>query len=194
MSDKKEIWKDIDGYDGDYQVSTFGRVKSFKFDKVNGKILNLGMFKAGYYYVTLYKIKQSKKYTIHRLVALAFIPNPDNLLEVDHIDKNKLNNHVLNLRWVSRSIQMRNRKPTGTINIIGLVYNERKNRSPHIRANYRNKEGKLIRKCFTINQKPIYKNAKKGQRGFCYPTREAAEEAAKKWLKETRNKEFVGVY
>lgn len=88
---ENEIWKDIPGYDGYYQVSNFGRVKSLR------KVLKAGLRK-GYLYISL----RNKKFNIHRLVAIAFIPNPGNLPETDHIDGNPLNNNVDNLRWVTR--------------------------------------------------------------------------------------------
>lgn len=193
MSDEKEIWKDIDGYDGIYQISTFGRVKSFQQDKVNGKIKELCVNYKGYLYVGLSKKKNYKCFLISRLVALAFIPNPSNKPIVDHIDKNKLNNHVSNLRWVTISENNRNRYSKGNIDVLGLHYVEHRNFSPYIRSQYW-KEGKIISKIFTINQNPRFKNAKEGERGYCYQTKEAAIEAAKKWLKETRNQEFPGIY
>lgn len=88
---ENEIWKDVPGYDGYYQVSNFGRVKSLR------KVLKAGLRK-GYLYISL----RNKKFNIHRLVAIAFIPNPGNLPETDHIDGNPLNNNVDNLRWVTR--------------------------------------------------------------------------------------------
>lgn len=71
---ENEIWKDVPGYAGTYQVSNFGRVKSLR------KVLKAGLRK-GYLYISL----RNKKFNIHRLVAIAFIPNPGNLPEIDHI-------------------------------------------------------------------------------------------------------------
>ena len=93
----KEIWKDIKNYEGLYQVSNFGRVKSLKFGKE--KILKLLKHNCGYLYIGLHKDNNVKNYYIHRLVAEAFIPNPDNLPQVNHKDENKLNNVVSNLEW-----------------------------------------------------------------------------------------------
>lgn len=83
---ENEIWKDVPGYAGTYQVSNFGRVKSLR------KVLKAGLRK-GYLYISL----RNKKFNIHRLVAIAFIPNPGNLPEIDHIDGNPLNNNANNL-------------------------------------------------------------------------------------------------
>lgn len=104
---KKEIWKDIKGYEGLYQVSNFGRVKSLVNNKgqYREKILN-PIIGNGYYRVRLFKNKQNKLYSVHRLVAEAFIPNPDNLPQVNHRDENKLNNSVDNLEWCDNKFNM----------------------------------------------------------------------------------------
>ena len=108
-----EIWKDIEGYEGLYQVSNLGRVRSLN-RITNGKFGNRSLcLRKGrilkprkislYTGVYLSKNGHVKNYTIHRLVAQAFIPNPQNKLEVNHIDGNKLNNKVDNLEWATRS-------------------------------------------------------------------------------------------
>ncbi len=99
----KEIWKDVQGYEGLYQVSNFGKVKSFrasaKFGKPEEMLLKPSLINSGYYVVTLYKEKEKHKFQIHRLVADTFIPNPLCLPCVNHKDENKLNNNVDNLEW-----------------------------------------------------------------------------------------------
>ena len=113
----KEIWKDIKGYEGLYQVSNFGRVKS------STKILANRLSKRGYYIVTLYKNAKGVTKTVHRLVAQAFIPNPDNLPQVNHKDENKLNNRVDNLEWCTAkyNINYSSAKPILCVET-GVVY------------------------------------------------------------------------
>jgi hypothetical protein len=93
-----EEWKNIEGYEG-YQVSNEGRVKSLKYGKE--KILKGVKNSSGYLYVGLYQDGKQVFKRVHRLVAEAFLENPQNLLEVNHKDEDKANNHVDNLEWCS---------------------------------------------------------------------------------------------
>ncbi len=95
-----EIWADIAGYDGMYQISTKGRVKSFKRGKAI--LIKQKLNEDGYLHVCLSKGCHHKCFSVNRLVAMAFIPNPENKPEVDHIDNNHTNNCVENLRWATR--------------------------------------------------------------------------------------------
>lgn len=97
----KEIWVDIKDYEG-YQVSNYGRVKSLGNDKKKKeKILKAGIDDTGHLFVILYKNGVGKKYSVHRLVAIHFIPNPLNKKEVHHKDHNPQNNNVENLVWLT---------------------------------------------------------------------------------------------
>lgn len=96
-----ETWKDIKGFEGIYQISNMGRVKSFKADP-NGRILSIKNSKGDYLNIVLCHGNKRRSVKVHRLVAEAFIPNPDNKPEVNHKDGNKQNNRVENLEWVTR--------------------------------------------------------------------------------------------
>ena len=99
-----EVWKDIKSYEGLYQVSNKGNIYSIR----KNKLFKLNTNKFGYYCVSLYKNSTTKTYTIHRLVAETFIPNPNNKPEVDHINTIKTDNRVENLRWCNHKENMNN--------------------------------------------------------------------------------------
>lgn len=99
----KEIWKDIKGYEGLYQVSDLGRVRSLKFGKV--RVLSARKNSVGYLSVVLCK-DGKKSCLIHRLVAQAFLPNPDGYGEVNHKDENPLNNVVNNIEFCDHKYNM----------------------------------------------------------------------------------------
>ena len=121
-----EIWKDIEGYEGKYQVSNEGRVKALAW-KGEGKgnsqkehILRQADLR-GYKRVGLCKNGITKTYQVHRLVAIAFIPNPNNYDIVDHINTIRCDNRVENLRWVTK--EENNRNEITVAKHIGLLVN-----------------------------------------------------------------------
>lgn len=106
-----EIWKDIKGFEGMYQISDKGRVKSLK----RGKELIMTSVNTthGYLRVKLLKDKKEYPFTIHRLVGLAFLPIIEGKNEINHIDGNKKNNNLSNLEWCNRSENMKHADKTG---------------------------------------------------------------------------------
>lgn len=146
-----EIWKDIADYEGYYQISNLGRVRSvdryiynvsnFGDNKISfykGKILRPSKRRKGYLGISLTKKNKQRSFLIHRLVAQAFIPNSNNLPQVNHIDEDKTNNQVCNLEWCdnkyninygncianmskTRTNNMHNQKPVICIET-GIIY------------------------------------------------------------------------
>lgn len=98
----KEVWKDIPGYEGLYQVSNLGRVKSLPRNTTRGKVLSLQNQQNGYFCVCLCKNGVSKRENVHRIVAEAFLPHSDSNNVVNHKDENKHNNKVTNLEWTTQ--------------------------------------------------------------------------------------------
>ena len=126
-------WKDIKGYEGLYQINTSGEIKTLR----SNKIMKYGYTTKGYKQVGLYKNKKCKHLYVHRLVAEAFIPNPNNYPIINHKDENKLNNCVNNLEWCT--------------NQYNLTYkNAQKNRKRSV-IQY-NTKGKFIKKWECIKE------------------------------------------
>lgn len=106
----EEIWKDIPNYESLYQISNYGRIKSLskKIKNKNGyritkdKILKNILADDGYLKTILYKNKKAKMFLVHRLVAQVFIPNINNLPQINHKDENKSNNYIDNLEWCTQ--------------------------------------------------------------------------------------------
>lgn len=94
-----EIWKDIPEWENLYEVSNFGNIRS----KRTGKLRAIGTNNAGYKTIRLHKGDATKKYFVHRLVAMTFIPTDDYSKQVNHIDCDKTNNRITNLEWVTQS-------------------------------------------------------------------------------------------
>lgn len=139
-----EIWKDIEGYEGLYKVSNLGRVKSLNY-RHTGKeeILKPQDNGHGYLQVKLYKNVEEDRQLIHRLVAIAFIPNPEGKPEVDHINGKRTDCRACNLRWVS-SIENKNNGQSKKVICVetGIVYPSSREASRQTGAHYQN-----INKC-----------------------------------------------
>lgn len=107
-----EVWKDIPGYEGLYQASSLGRIKALKKVRSIGGRCNMRSYpekvmhlrklpKKKYLYVTLCKNGQARSHTVHRLIALTHVPNPNNFPVVDHLDTDTFNNAASNLAWTT---------------------------------------------------------------------------------------------
>ena len=119
-----EEWKVIDGYNNNYSISNKGNVKNNNTDK----ILKPRLGRHGYYRLNLRLNKKQKTVEIHRLVAMAFIPNPDNKSCVDHINNNIIDNNINNLRWATHKENNYNQKlsKANTSGVKGVHYDKRK--------------------------------------------------------------------
>lgn len=111
----QEEWRPVVGYEGLYSVSNLGRVRAEEIErpskwgtmmKVPERIMSLSILEGRKYRVSLTKDKKRSSYTVHRLVAQAFIPNPENKTDVNHLDNNPLNNRVDNLEWLTHKENM----------------------------------------------------------------------------------------
>jgi hypothetical protein len=104
-----ETWRDIPNTNGQYKVSDTGKVMTTK----TGRILSPAIDARGYERVCLFKVDRDRRYKVHRLVASAFIPNPDGKKQVNHKDGNKRNNCVSNLEWVTNEENMNHSRANG---------------------------------------------------------------------------------
>ena len=130
---EQEIWKDIEGYEGKYQVSNYGNVRSLMYHNAKGikriSLLKPATDNRGYFRCALSKNNILKTYKVHRLVAQAFIPNPNNYPQINHLDGNKKNNNAENLEWCTNSVNQihayshnLNQGSRGKGTIIGVTY------------------------------------------------------------------------
>lgn len=165
-----EIWKQIPGYEGYYEVSSKGRIRSM--DRIvkgrwgqpfplKGKLKDTCLDKYGYLHVSLCSNNKRFYPTVHRLVALAFIPNPSNKPCIDHVDGNKLNNNVENLRWCT--VLESNRNPVTIQRHREIVYTEERNRhvSEGLKGHFVSEETK---RKISNSRKQYYKKVKENDR------------------------------
>lgn len=152
-----EIWKDIKGYEGVYQVSNLGRVRSLSREltysdgrkyQYKGKVLKVNVNKVcGARMVHLYLNQSREALLLHRLVAVAFIPNPSNKPEINHINGDRSDNSVSNLEWATRAENMEHGFRTGLINNTGTNHGNNVYPDEQIREVKRLlKEGSLTQK------------------------------------------------
>jgi hypothetical protein len=116
-----EIWKTIENYET-YSISNLGQVRNNKTMKLKNSSINT----VGYLDFDLYKNNKRKHHSLHRLLAIAFIPNPNGCSDVDHMDNNRTNNCLSNLRWATRTENLRNSqiRSTNTSGFKGISFHK----------------------------------------------------------------------
>lgn len=154
----EEIWKDVKGYENLYQISNTGKIKSLERYKnnhskkqlVKEKIRKQIVSKTGYYTCMLNKNGKNKLFKVHRLIAEAFIPNPNNYPIINHKDGNKLNNDISNLEWCNYSHNGKEAYRLGLIknNTYGI---KKYNNSLKIKVNQYDLNGKFIKQWESIS-------------------------------------------
>ena len=164
---EKEIWKWVVGYEGRYQVSNLGRVRSWINTQANKqetpKILKC-FLRRGYPSFDFFKNGKQKNFYVHRLVALNFIPNPENKKEVNHINGIKTDNRAINLEWVTPKENIRHAWNTGLSSVAN--YSSEK----HYLAKFTNKQAKQIRAEYIFGSRTHGTTALAKKYGVCHAT------------------------
>ena len=150
---EQEQWKPIQEFNGEYEVSNLGRVRSMKrYYGVVGRIMPQTIQRTGYYAVTFHMNNKAYCRKVHRLVIEAFTPNPARLPCINHIDGNKLNNHVSNLEWCTYQANMQHAVRTGLTHPHRWTDEERKqiserNKGQNVTPEQREKISQALKGC-----------------------------------------------
>jgi len=158
----KEIWKDIPNYEGLYQVSNFGIVKSVRRNKIRKTHIS----REGYEKIMLSNNGIGKNFLVHRLVAEAFIPNPSNLPQINHKDENKKNNCVENLEWCSQKYNCNYGNRTNAIASKNKIIHKGK----HYSINTEFKKGRNALKVKNITMNKVYNSMQEAYKDTGVPT------------------------
>lgn len=168
-----EVWKPVPNYEGLYEISNLGKIRSLYYITHNTFYNRIRVMKpqnngTGYLKVQLYKNGKKEAYLIHRLVASVFIPNPENLPQVNHKDENKLNNNVENLEWCTHlynhhygTRQMKQTKTQQTKRGIPIIQKDMNNNiiNKYVCLREANRKTGIGRKEICLVCKGIYKQA-----------------------------------
>lgn len=156
---------DVIGYEELYRINRNGDVWNCKRNRLMKQTVN----SIGYLVVGFNKNNKSKQYLIHRLIGIHFIPNPDNLPEIDHIDRNRSNNNLENLRWVSKSTNQHNklkckRNKSGFKNILTSIIINKYKKYEYWQINIKTENMLLIKNYnkskYTLEEVVAFRNAK----------------------------------
>lgn len=150
MQKGKELWLPVKGYEGIYEVSNYGNVVSLNYRQTGERhTLRIKTGKDGYLRVTLCKKCICRSFLVHRLVAEAFIPNPGNKPFVDHIDTDRKNNCVLNLKWCNRKENANNpitlKRMGDNLRNLNRIYREQISKKRKIKVAQYTLDGKLVK-------------------------------------------------
>jgi len=170
---EQEQWKPIQEFNGEYEVSNIGRVRSMKrYYGMVGRIMPQTIQRKGYYAVTFHMHNKAYCRKVHRLVIEAFKPNPDNLPCINHIDGNKLNNHIDNLEWCTYQHNMQHAVRTGLTHPHRWTDEERKQISERNKGQVvSNKQRQQISEALKGRPRPDVSARQKGKA----PSRKAIE-------------------